>query len=78
MSHPLTHLFPLTHSHSLSLTHSLFLSRPMYEADGHFAMFHVGNWQHAMMYGGVAVSGLVDLIGYYVPLPAGTEQVGVL
>jgi hypothetical protein len=27
------------------------------------------------MYGGVAVSGAVDLIGYYTPLPAGTEQV---
>lgn len=39
-------------------------------------MFHIGNWQHALMYGGVAISGVVDLIGFYTPLPAGTEQVG--
>ena len=38
-------------------------------------MDHIGNWQHALMYAGVAVSGVVDLIGYYTPLPAGTEQV---
>jgi hypothetical protein len=40
-------------------------------------MFHIGNWQHALMYGGVAISGMVDIIGYYTPLPPGTEQVGL-
>lgn len=30
------------------------------------------------MYGGVVVSGMVDLIGYYAPLPVGTEQVCLL
>lgn len=48
------------------------------EADGHWAMFHIGNWQHALMYSGFAVSGVVDLIGYYSPLPAGVEQVRCL
>lgn len=50
--------------------------RPLYSSDGHFAQFHANNWQHALMYAGVAVSGVVDLIGYYTPLPPGTEQVG--
>jgi hypothetical protein len=49
--------------------------RPLYAKDGHWAMDHIGNWQHALMYAGVAVSGVVDLIGFYTPLPAGTEQV---
>lgn len=48
--------------------------RPLYQDDGHFAMFHIGNWQHALMYGSFAISGVVDLIGFYTPLPAGTEQ----
>lgn len=50
-------------------------NRPLYAPDGHFAMFHIGNWQHALMYGGVAISGMVDLIGFHTPLPPGTEQV---
>jgi hypothetical protein len=33
--------------------------------------------QHALMYSGFAVSGVVELIGYFTPLPPGTEQVGV-
>jgi hypothetical protein len=33
--------------------------------------------QHALMYSGFAVSGVVELIGYVTPLPPGTEQVGV-
>lgn len=32
--------------------------------------------QHALMYSAFAVSGVVDLIGYYTPLPQGSEQVG--
>lgn len=30
------------------------------------------------MYGGFAVSGAIDILGYYMPLPEGTEQVGML
>jgi hypothetical protein len=51
--------------------------RPMKEADGHLSAFHANNWQHAMMYGCFALSGLVELLGVWVPLPSGTEQVGV-
>uniref|UniRef100_A0A383W5U1 Transmembrane protein 45B n=1 Tax=Tetradesmus obliquus TaxID=3088 RepID=A0A383W5U1_TETOB len=48
--------------------------RPLYKADGHFAEFHANNWQHALMYSSFAVSGVIDLIGYFTPLPPGTEQ----
>jgi hypothetical protein len=47
----------------------------MFEEDGHFAEFHINNWQHALMYGGYALSGLVDLVGTSITLPQGTEQV---
>lgn len=63
---------PLIHSTQCSI---VLMCRPLYAKDGHFAMFHIGNWQHALMYGGVAVSGMVDIIGFYTPLPPGTEQV---
>ena len=48
----------------------------MYEPDGHFAEFHINNWQHALMYGGYALAGVVDLLGITTQLPQGTEQVG--
>eukprot|EP00879_Flechtneria_rotunda_P030408 GHRR01033037.1.p1 GENE.GHRR01033037.1~~GHRR01033037.1.p1 ORF type:complete len:330 (+),score=109.70 GHRR01033037.1:93-1082(+) len=48
--------------------------RPLYKPDGHFAEFHANNWQHALMYTGFAVSGLVDITGHYMALPPGTEQ----
>lgn len=66
----------LSHIFHLFFVVVVMCCRPLYEDDGHFAMFHIGNWQHALMYGGVAISGLVDVIGFYVPLPVGTEQVG--
>jgi len=46
----------------------------MYEPDGHFAEFHINNWQHALMYGGYALAGVVDLLGITTQLPQGTEQ----
>lgn len=53
----------------------LCINRQLYEKDGHFAMSQIPYWAHVVMYGGFIVSGIVDLIGYYTPLPAGTEQV---
>lgn len=37
------------------------------------------DWQHASMYSAFMVSGLVDLIGFYLPglLPPGTEHVRI-
>jgi hypothetical protein len=54
-----------------------FKRRVMFVPDGHFAAFHVNNWQHALMYGAFCLSGVVDLLGHYLPpgaLPPGTEQ----
>lgn len=47
--------------------------RPMLDGDGLFQ--HTNVFQHISMFMGFAMSGLVDLIGMYVPLPEGTEQV---
>lgn len=47
--------------------------RPMFDGDGLFQ--HTNVYQHISMFMGFAISGLVDLIGMYVPLPEGTEQV---
>jgi hypothetical protein len=49
--------------------------RRLIKADGHFEAVHLNNYQHALMYFGVAVSGTVDLLGTRMPLPQGTEQV---
>ncbi|KAJ9506983.1 hypothetical protein QJQ45_016540 [Haematococcus lacustris] len=35
---------------------------------------HINNWQHVQMYACFLVSGVIDLIGYYGLLPAGTEK----
>ncbi|KAG2447808.1 hypothetical protein HYH02_007265 [Chlamydomonas schloesseri] len=42
---------------------------------GHFYGPHMGNWQHASMYPPFILAGLVDLVGYEVELPVGTQQV---
>ncbi|KAG2430166.1 hypothetical protein HXX76_010265 [Chlamydomonas incerta] len=42
---------------------------------GHFYGPHMGNWQHASMYPPFILAGLVDLVGYEVELPYGTQQV---
>lgn len=44
------------------------------ERAGHFDGRHLGNWQHAAMYPGFAMAGIVDLVGYSVELPPGTQQ----
>ena len=51
--------------------------RKLYAADGRFELGNMQDWQHAAMYSAFCVSGLVDLIGFYLPgvLPAGTEHV---
>ena len=51
--------------------------RRMYAADGRFEMGNMQDWQHAAMYSAFMVSGLVDLVGFYLPglLPTGTEHV---
>lgn len=41
---------------------------------GHFDGDHINNWQHVQMYACFLVSGVIDLIGYYGLLPAGTEK----
>eukprot|EP00198_Chlamydomonas_reinhardtii_P006007 XP_001695343.1 predicted protein [Chlamydomonas reinhardtii] len=41
---------------------------------GHFYGPHMGNWQHASMYPPFILAGLVDLVGYEVELPYGTQQ----
>ena len=45
----------------------------MFDGDGLFQYTNV--YQHISMFMGFAISGLVDLIGLYIPLPEGTEQV---
>lgn len=45
------------------------------ERAGHFYGSHMGNWQHAAMYPAFILAGFVDLIGYEVELPKGTQQV---
>lgn len=51
---------------------------PLYTPDGHFDHTHMNNWQHALMYSALSVSGAVDLLGLgTVAWPDGTEQVCV-
>ena len=40
-------------------------------------MGNMQDWQHAAMYSAFMVSGLADLVGFYLPglLPTGTEHV---
>ena len=51
--------------------------RNLYAPDGRFEMGNMQDWQHATMYMAFCASGLVDLIGFYLPgvLPGGTEHV---
>ncbi|KAK9813843.1 hypothetical protein WJX73_001440 [Symbiochloris irregularis] len=58
----------------LRLDHTSFLNLICRE-DGTFAMRHIHNWQHASSYPGFIVSGAVDFLGMWVPLPPGTQQV---
>lgn len=44
---------------------------------GRFALSHLNNWQHAASYPAIVMSGLVDMAARFVPLPAGTCQVGL-
>lgn len=47
--------------------------RPMFDENGLFRASNV--YQHVCMYLGFTMSGLVDFLGMYVPLPEGSEQV---
>ncbi|GBF94172.1 hypothetical protein Rsub_07159 [Raphidocelis subcapitata] len=51
---------------------------PLYTPDGRFEITHMNNWQHALMYGVLALSGFVDLAALRWELPAGTEQAGLV
>lgn len=48
--------------------------RRLYKSNGQFEGNYLNNWQHALMYGGVGFSALVDLAGCKRKLPQGTEQ----
>lgn len=41
---------------------------------GHIFSNHIGNWQHAAMYPGFIVSGLVDIVALKFELPDGVQQ----
>lgn len=47
----------------------------MYDADGTFNDNHINNWQHAAMYFGYMVAGIVDVVGHFTGLPADSSQV---
>eukprot|EP00884_Botryococcus_braunii_P016911 jgi/Botrbrau1/3903/Bobra.0183s0124.1 len=52
--------------------------RRLYAQDGRFEMGNMQDWQHAAMYSAFLLSGVVDLIAYYLPkgaLPRGIEHV---
>ena len=42
---------------------------------GRFAMTHMNNWQHASVYPGFLLAGLLDWVAMAVPLPPGMQQV---
>jgi len=46
----------------------------MFDENGLFRASNV--YQHVCMYMGFTMSGLVDFLGMYIPLPEGSEQVG--
>lgn len=46
----------------------------MYDADGTFNDNHINNWQHAAMYFGYMVAGIVDVAGHFTELPADSSQ----
>ncbi|KAG2492442.1 hypothetical protein HYH03_009385 [Edaphochlamys debaryana] len=48
-----------------------------YPRAGHFYGPHMTNWQHMAIYPAFVVSGVVDLVGFEVELPAGTQQVAL-
>jgi hypothetical protein len=53
-------------------------SRNLYGEDGRFVVGNINEWQHSAMYVAFLLSGVVDLVGFYMPpgtLPVGTEQV---
>lgn len=49
--------------------------RTLYMPDGKLWVDHLNNWQHTVMFMSFIISGLVDLLGSRMPLPANTEQV---
>lgn len=59
------------------LTCASLMCRYMFDADGQFNDNHINNWQHAAMYFGYTVAGLVDVAAHFTDLPAASGQVTV-
>lgn len=47
--------------------------RTLIAQDGKFVVDNINDWQHSTMYLAFIMSGVMDLIGFYSTLPAGTE-----
>lgn len=48
--------------------------RYMFDPDGTFNDNHINNWQHAAMYLGYMVAGVVDIAAHFTDLPADCGQ----
>jgi hypothetical protein len=48
--------------------------RYMFDPDGTFNDNHINNWQHAAMYLGYMVAGVVDVAAHFTDLPADCGQ----
>jgi hypothetical protein len=46
----------------------------MFDPDGTFNDNHINNWQHAAMYLGYMVAGIVDVAAHFTDLPADCGQ----
>jgi hypothetical protein len=46
----------------------------MFDPDGTFNDNHINNWQHAAMYLGYMVAGVVDIAAHFTDLPADCGQ----